>query len=143
MLEGLSIKCKYPSSSIIAIDKTSVSNGMVSNTTIHKQEAKSVCLKATGHVKFMVSVCLAAKADGTKLKPFVVLRTAKKESKSLDEEFESCCVVKSSGNAYMNEELITIWVKQVLGAFSFKRQLLAWDSYECHMTDIVRKDLKR
>ena len=29
----LSIKCKYPPSSIIAMDKTPVSNGMVSNFT--------------------------------------------------------------------------------------------------------------
>ena len=93
------------------------SNDMVSNTTIHKQGAKSVCLKTTGHEKFMVSVCLAAKAYGTKLKPFVLFRAAKIESNSLDEEFESRCVIKSSGNAWMNEELITIWVKRVLGAF--------------------------
>ena len=56
----------------------------------------------------MVSVCLAAKVDGTKLKPFVVFHAAKRESKSLDEEFKSCWVGKSSGNAWMNEELITI-----------------------------------
>ena len=143
MLLGLSINCKYPPSSIIAMDKTSVSNDMVSNSTIHKQGAKSVYLIITGHVKCMVSVCLALKTDGTKLKPFLILRAAKRESKSLDEEFESRCVVKSSGNAYMNEELITIWVKQVLGAFSFNRQLLAWDSDKRHMTDIVRKYLKR
>ena len=90
----------------------------------------------------MVSVCLAAKADGTKLKPFVIFRAAKRESKSLDEEFESRCAVKGSGNAWMNEKLITIWVKRVLGAFSFNRRLLDWDSYECHMIDSVRKDLK-
>ena len=143
MLLGLSIKCKYPPSSIIAMDKTSVSNDMVSNSTIHKQGAKSVYLIITGHVKCMVSVCLALKTDGTESKPFVVLRATKRESKSLDEEFESRCVVKSCGNAYMNEELITIWVKQVLGAFSFNRQLLAWDSDKRHMTDIVRKYLKR
>ena len=47
----------------------------------------------------MVSVYLDAKADGTKLKPFVAFRAAKRESKSLDEKFESRCVVKSSGNA--------------------------------------------
>ena len=41
----------------------------------------------------------------------------------------------------MNEELITVCVKQVLGAFSLKRQLLAWNSYECHVIDTVRKDL--
>ena len=43
----------------------------------------------------------------------------------------------------MNEELLTIWVKQVLGTFSFNRWLLAWDSYECHMTDSVRKDFEK
>ena len=42
----------------------------------------------------------------------------------------------------MNEELITIWVKRVLDAFLFNRQLFTWDSYECHMNDSLRKDLK-
>ena len=65
-------------------------------------------MKTTGHEKYMVSICLAAKADGTKLKPFVVFCVTKRESKLLDEEFESRCVVKSSGNAWMNKELITI-----------------------------------
>ena len=78
----LSIKYKYPPSSIVAMEETLVSNDMVPNTTIDKQGAKSVCLKTTGHEKCMVSVCLAAKADGTKLKPFVVFRTVKRESKS-------------------------------------------------------------
>ena len=41
----LSIKYKYPPSNIITMDETSVSKGMVSNITIHKQRAKSVCLK--------------------------------------------------------------------------------------------------
>ena len=45
----LSIKYKYPPSSIIAIDETSALNSMVSNTTIHKQGVRSVCLKTTGH----------------------------------------------------------------------------------------------
>ena len=96
----LSIKYKYPPSSI-AVDETSVWNEMMSSTTIDKQGAKSVCLKTTGHEKCIVSVYLAPLADGTKLKPLVVFRTAKRESKSLDEEFKSRCVVKSSGNAWM------------------------------------------
>ena len=73
----LSIKYKYPPFSTIAMDETSVLNGMVSNTTIHWQGAKSVCLKTTGHEKCMVSVCLAAKADETN-----------------PEQFKSCCVVR-------------------------------------------------
>ena len=81
----LSIKYKYPSSNIIAMNQTSVWNDMVSNATIDKQGAKSVCLKTNGHEKCMISVCLAAKGDGTKLKPFLVFHPAKRESKSLDE----------------------------------------------------------
>ena len=72
---------------------------MVSNIAIHWQGVKSVRLKTTGHEKCMVSICLAAKADRTKLKTFVVFCAAKRESKLLDEEFESHCVVKRSGNA--------------------------------------------
>ena len=46
----------------------------------------------------MVSIRIAAKADGNKFKSFVVFHAAKSESKSLDEEFKSRCVVKSPGN---------------------------------------------
>ena len=60
------------------MDETSVLNDMVSNTTIDKQGAKSVCLRTTEHEKCMVSACLAAKVDGTKLKPFVVFRAVKR-----------------------------------------------------------------
>ena len=41
----------------------------------------------------MVSVCLAEKADGTKLKPLIVFRGTKRESKALDEEFKVRYVV--------------------------------------------------
>ena len=58
------------------------------------------------------------------------------------EEFESRCVVRRSDNAWMNKELITIWVNDVLGTFLFNKWLLAWDSYECHMIESVRKDMK-
>ena len=90
----------------------------------------------------MFSLCLATKTDWNKLKPFVVFPATKIESKSLDEEFKYRCVVKSSGNAWMNEKLTTIWVKRVLGAFSFKRLVLAWASDEYHMTDSVRKECR-
>ena len=41
----LSIKYKYPPSSMIVLDETSVLNDMVSNTTSDKQGAKSACFK--------------------------------------------------------------------------------------------------
>ena len=110
------------------MDDTPVWDDMVSNTTVDTKGEKSVCLKTMGHEKCMVSVCLAAKADGTKLKPLIVFRAAKRESKALDEEFKSRCVIETSGNAWMNEDLTLTWVKRVVGAFCFNRRLLAWDS---------------
>ena len=91
--------------------------------------------KSTGHEKVLVSVCLAAKGDGTKMKPFVVFRGAKREVAAVNE-----CVVATSTNSWMNEELTLI--QQVLGTFSFGRRLLAWDSFECHIMDSVKKELK-
>ena len=74
----ISVKYKYSPSSIISMDETSVWNDMAPNTTINKQGTKSVCLKTTGYEICVISVCLAALADGTKLKSFVVFRAAKR-----------------------------------------------------------------
>ena len=95
-----------------------------------------------GHGKVRVSVCLSAKADGTKLKPMIVFGGAKRESKALNGEFKSRCVVASSKNAWMNEELTLVWAEKVLGKFSFGRRLLSWDSFECHMMDSVKEAVK-
>ena len=43
----------------------------------------------------------------------------------------------------MKRELTLSWVQRVLGAFSFHRRLLAWDSFECHMMTSVKEALKR
>ena len=114
---------------------------MKSKTTIHWQLAKSLYLKKTGHEKCMVNIFLTANSDGTTLKQLLLSVQPKEDLNH--EKFDSRCAIKSCSNAWMNEELITIWVKQALGAFSFNRKLLAWDFYECHMTDSIKKDLKR
>ena len=67
-------KHEYSPSDIIAMDETPVWCDMVSETTIDATGKKTITLKTTGHEKARVSVCLAAKADGTKLKPMVVFR---------------------------------------------------------------------
>lgn len=89
----------------------------------------------------MVTVCLPARVDGTILKPFIVFRAAKREIKKLNEDFRYKCIVTTSSNAWMNEELTLNWVKGFLGAFSFNRRLLAWDSCECNMMHSVKKVL--
>ena len=73
---------------IVAMDETAVSNDMVSTTTVVATSIKDVPLKSTVHEKVRVSVCLAAKLDGTKLKSFTVFAAMKRESKSLHDEYK-------------------------------------------------------
>ena len=113
--------------------------GLTWYTTVDDIDTRSVSLKTTGLEKVRVSVCLSAKADGTKLKPMIVFGGAKRELKALNEEFRSRCVIVSSINGWMNEELTLVWVERVFGKFSFGRCLLSWDSFECHMMDSVKE----
>ena len=75
--------------------------------------------------------------------PMIVFHDVKREKKPLGEEFKNRCVVSSSTKALINEELTLLWVQRVLGAFSFHRRLLAWDSFDCHMVSGVKEALKR
>ena len=61
--------------------------------------------------------------------------------KKLNEDFRHKCVVTTSSNAWMNEELTLNWVKSVFGALSFNRRLLAWESNECHMIQSFKEAL--
>ena len=115
---------------------------MVSETTVEATSAKDVPMKSTRYEKVRVSVCLAAKLDGTKLKPFIVFGAAKRESKSLHGEYKRQCSVASSSNAWMNEELTLRWCDEVLGQFTFQKRLLAWNSLEAHITNEVKKLIK-
>ena len=139
----LSMKTNVSPDCIIAMDETAVWSDMVGNVTVNATGAKDVPLKSTGNEKVRVSVCLTAKADGTKLKPFIVFKGAKREAAALNEEFKNRCIVASSPNAWMNEELVLQFLRMVLGMFFFKKRLLAWDTFEAHMTEPVKKLLKQ
>ena len=128
---------------IIAVDETPVWNDMLSNTTVEKIGSKKVPVKSTGHDKVRVSICLTGKADGTRLKPFIIFKGAKRESKALRNKFHRKCSVASSANRWMNEELMLRWCNKILGQFSFRKRLLVWDSYEAHLIDNVKKLLTK
>ena len=137
------MKYNYLPSSIIAMDETPVWNNMVSDVTVEKSGKKTISMKTTGHEKVLVSVCLAARADGRKLKPLIVFRGAKREVKTLNEQFKQKCIISTSSNAWTNEELTLVWVKQILGTFSFNRRLLAWDAFSCHLMSTVKEELSK
>jgi len=54
---------------------------MLSNTTVDFLAHNTIAIKTTGQDKKEVSVCLTAKADGTKLKPFINFPGAKRQTK--------------------------------------------------------------
>ena len=135
-------KYNYLPGNIIAMDETPVWADMVSDTTVDKTDAPTITMKSTGHEKCRVSVCLTAKADRSKFKPFIVFKNAKRETKALSEEFKMRCVIVSSSNGWMNDGLTMEYTKKVLGTFSLGIRLLVWDSYECHMNSKVAASLK-
>ena len=69
------------------MDETPIWDDMVSSSSVDKVGATSVNLKTIGHEKVMVTVCLSARAHGTKLKQFIVFRGEKRESKKLNEDY--------------------------------------------------------
>ena len=75
------------------------------------------------------------------MKLFIVFAATKPELKAVQEEFKIQCSIVSSGNGWMNEELTLRWINEVISKFSFRKPLIAWDTYECHMTDAVKKQL--
>lgn len=101
---------------------------MISERTVDKTEKKIITLKSTGH---KVSVCLAVKANGTKLKPIVVFKGLHHRE-----------IIANSANEWMIIELTKVWVDSVVGAFAFNRRLLACDSYECLIKDTITESLK-
>ena len=73
---------------------------------------------------------LAAKADWTKLKPYVVYKGGIRE-----------VMVVSSKNGWMNEDLTADWLQKVAGKLNFCPHLLAWDSYQ--ISPATKAELKR
>ena len=118
----LQMKSNFKPSQIYAMDEIPVWQDMVRTTT--KQGSKDVVLKSTGHEKACVSVCFTARADGQKMKPFIIFKGAKRDVLKLNKEFYGRCVAASSENGWMNTPLTIEWVQKVLGSLSFNKQLL-------------------
>ena len=107
------------------MDETPVWADMVTDTTVESVGKKDIPIKKTGRENVRVSVCLAAKGDGTKMKLFIVLSAAKCESKTLQEQFKSQCSIASTKNGWINKELTFRRNNEVVGKFSFRKRLLA------------------
>ena len=114
---------KYSTDSIFAMDKTACWMGMPSNTTVASAGSRSIPLKSTGHKKDHFTVILTTKANGTKLKPFIVF---KGKGMRLIKDLQRIpgVIVKFSSNGWMNDTLTTDYLHTTIGTFSFTKRLL-------------------
>ena len=110
-----------------------------SDTTAALSGEHSMPLKSTGHEKSHFTVILTARANGTKMKPFVVF---KGKGTILLKELERIpgIIVRFSSNEWMNDELTIDYLRSDIGAFSFGKQLLVWDAYCCHISAALRAE---
>ena len=96
--------------------------------------------------KAKLTVTLAAKANGDKLKPYIAFPGHKRKVQNLKKgpKIKNRCYVESTINGWMNENTTTDWVENVLKTFTFgKRRLFAWDSFRAHLAQSVKELLSK
>ena len=122
------------------MDETPIRADMPSKTTVDQRGLKTVPIKSTGHEKHRMTVCLAIKADGFKMKPFVVI-----PGKKVKSEIAAIkgAILKCSANAWMNDELTEDWVSHMWGSLAFNKRFLVWDSFKCHINEKIKEILKK
>lgn len=106
-------KESYTMSDIIGCDETPVWFEAVSNTSLDKAGAKEVSVLSTGHEKMRCTVMLSAKADGTKLKPFVIFKR-KRHLPDLERKHPNV-VIGYTDNGWFNEETTKEYLDKVAG----------------------------
>ena len=132
----------YQNGAIFAMDETACWMDMPSDTTVAVTGARSVLLKTTGHEKNHFTVILTARADGLKMKPFIVF---KGKGTRLIKELQKIpgVVIHFSSNGCMNDALTITYLRSIIGTFSFGKRLLVWDAYQCHTSEAVRAETKK
>ena len=138
-LRNLQLNHQYQDISTFAMDETACWMDMPSDTTIDATGSRSVPIKTTGHDKDHYTVILTARADGTKLKPYVGKGTRLiKNLRTIPG-----IVVRFSQNGWMNNDLTIDYLQSILGQLSFNPRLLVWDAYRCHTSAAVRAECSR
>jgi len=103
-LRSLQIFHKYDTDSTFAMDETACWLEMPSDTTVSSIGERSVPIKTTGHEKDHYTVILTARANGKKLKPYIVF---KGKGTRLLKKLKDIpgVIVRFSSNGWMNDSL--------------------------------------
>uniref|UniRef100_H3A0T2 HTH CENPB-type domain-containing protein n=1 Tax=Latimeria chalumnae TaxID=7897 RepID=H3A0T2_LATCH len=125
------------------MDETPMNFDMPSNRTVDSKGSKTVLVKTTGHEKTRFMVVLACMANGTKLKPMVIF----KRKTMLKIKFPAGVFVHVHEKGWMDEDGVKLWIDNVWntrpGGLRKERSLLVWDMFRSHVTDDIKKRLRR
>ena len=139
---------KYPLSLIGNMDETPMYFDMVPLKTIAQKGKKSVTIRSSGSEKRHITVVLAVTADGGILPPMIIFK-GKTDRTIKNLVVPTGFVVATQEKAWMDEELMLIWLKDVWLRYTeqkqtelgFLRSFLTLDAFSAHHTDPVKEEM--
>lgn len=131
----------YELANIFACDETAVWLDPIGKRCVEQRGARDVTVQTLGHEKLRVTVMLCAKANGVKLKPFVLLKR-KRTVDRIVKKFSSHLVLSWAGKVWMDNTLTKQFLQRAIGSLSFSKRLLVWDSFRCHISHETKDVLK-
>ena len=129
------------------MDQTPVPFSLESNKTLEKQGIKTVYIRKSTSDTKRVTCALTVTASGRLLTPFLIFKGVPKgriASRELP-TFNKDCLYACQENAWMDEEMMVVWVEKVLKPYVAMCPpvivpLLFLDSFRCHMmASVVRR----
>ncbi|KAL5014959.1 hypothetical protein ScPMuIL_009229, partial [Solemya velum] len=121
------------------MDETPMTFDIQSNSTVNRLGEKTVTIRTCGSEKTHSTVVLSCMADGTKLKPIVIIKR-----KTLPKEkLPAGVLVTVHPKGWMDESLVGTWLQKVWDCRPGALALLVWDMSRAHLTYGVKALLKR
>lgn len=134
-VRGLRIKNRYLETDLVAMDETAVWMDAPGDTTITESGARTIKVKTTKHENNRATVCLSARADGTKNRPWIVFKGKRIDRDILNSNVQA--IVRMSDNGWMTQELTTEFIQGI--SIINRKRLLVWDAFRCHTSDLSKQ----
>ena len=126
---------------ILNMDEVPVVFDTVPSKIPSKRGEKDISMKTTGGEKKRYTAVLAVSASGEFL-PTMTIFKGKRDPK--DVQIPQGWVVCSNDKAWMREDIMIRWIKEILCPYTQRRPaLLVMDSFSAHVTTKVQAELER
>ena len=125
----------YPLHHVYGADEVGIWIDAAAKTTVAHTGDREIGIRSTGHDRLCITVLLAARADGYKIPPFVLI-PRKRQIKELDKYRGSLNICYSGQQSWMDEPKTEEFLRTAVGRHMFgARKLLVWDSFRPHFSE--------